>query len=62
MARPTTLATLLRGFEDMQAVRPAMRLVVIEGASHGGPAGPMTRPEFLAAVRELLAAHPSTQR
>jgi hypothetical protein len=38
-----------------------MRLVVIDGASHGGPKGAMARPEFVAAVRELLAAHPTTR-
>ncbi|MGE0359330.1 MAG: alpha/beta fold hydrolase [Vicinamibacterales bacterium] len=48
-------------FKDLQALRPAMRLVVIEGASHGGPKGAMLRPEFLAAVRELIATHPTTR-
>ncbi len=51
----------LADFKDMQALRPAMRLVVIDGASHGGPTGAMLRPEFLAAMRELLAAHPVTR-
>ncbi len=41
----------------MQALRPGMRLVVIDGATHGGPKGAMRRPEFLAAVRELITAH-----
>ncbi len=51
----------LPDFKEMQALRPGMRLVVIEGASHGGPKGAMARPEFVAAVRELLAAHPTTR-
>jgi pimeloyl-ACP methyl ester carboxylesterase len=51
----------LADFKEMQTVRPSMRLVVIEGASHGGAKGAMLRPEFLAAVRELLAAHPATR-
>ena len=51
----------LADFKDMQALRPDMRLVVIDGASHGGPKGAMARPEFLAAVRELLIAHPTTR-
>jgi hypothetical protein len=41
----------------MQALRPSMKLVVIDGATHGGPKGAMLRPEFLAAVRELIASH-----
>jgi len=51
----------LPDFKDMQALRPDMRLVVIDGASHGGAKGAMARPEFLAAVRELLIAHPTTR-
>ena len=51
----------LADFKDMQALRPDMRLVVIDGASHGGAKGAMARPEFLAAVRELLIAHPTTR-
>jgi pimeloyl-ACP methyl ester carboxylesterase len=47
----------LADFKDMQALRPGMRLVVIEGATHGGPKGAMRRPEFLAAVRALITAH-----
>jgi pimeloyl-ACP methyl ester carboxylesterase len=48
----------LADFKEMQALRPAMKLVVIEGASHGGANGAMARPEFVAAVRELIAANP----
>lgn len=51
----------LPDFKEMQALRPDMRLVIIDGASHGGPKGAMARPEFVAAVRELLAAHPTTR-
>ena len=51
----------LADFKEMQALRPGMRLVVIDGASHGGPKGAMARPEFVAAVRDLLAAHPTTR-
>jgi pimeloyl-ACP methyl ester carboxylesterase len=50
----------LADFREMKALRPAMTLVVIDGASHGGPTGAMARPEFVAAVREFLAAHPMT--
>ena len=47
----------LADFKEMHALRPSMTLVVIDGASHGGTNGAQTRPEFLAAVRELIAAH-----
>lgn len=51
----------LADFKDMHALRPSMTLVVIDGASHGGPKGAMARPEFLAAVRALMASHPLTR-
>jgi pimeloyl-ACP methyl ester carboxylesterase len=50
----------LADFWELQTLRPGMKLVVIEGASHGGPKGAMARPEFVAAVREFLAANPMT--
>jgi pimeloyl-ACP methyl ester carboxylesterase len=54
----------LADFKEMQPLRPSMKLVVIDGATHGGPKGAMVRPEFLAAVRELIASHqlPRTQQ
>jgi pimeloyl-ACP methyl ester carboxylesterase len=51
----------LADFKELQTLRPAMKLVVIDGASHGGPKGAMARPEFVAAVREFLATHPTTR-
>jgi pimeloyl-ACP methyl ester carboxylesterase len=51
----------LADFRELQTLRPGMKLVVIEGASHGGPKGAMARPEFVAAVREFLAANPMTR-
>jgi hypothetical protein len=53
----------LADFKEMQGLRPSMKLVVIDGATHGGPKGAMVRPEFLSAVRELIASHqlPRTQ-
>jgi pimeloyl-ACP methyl ester carboxylesterase len=53
----------LADFKEMQGLRPSMKLVVIDGATHGGPKGAMIRPEFIAAVRELIASHqlPRTQ-
>lgn len=45
----------LANFQDLQLLRPDMQLVVIEGAAHGTAA---RRPEFLAAARAFLLAHP----
>jgi pimeloyl-ACP methyl ester carboxylesterase len=53
-----SLDIYLADFKEMHALRPGMKLVVIDGASHGGPKGAMARPEFLAAVRDLMASHP----
>jgi pimeloyl-ACP methyl ester carboxylesterase len=55
-----SLDRYLADFQALEKLRPAMRLVVIDGASHGGERGAMRRPEFVAAVRELLAAKRST--
>ena len=49
-------------FRALAKLRPDMKLVVIDGASHGGERGAMRRPEFVAAVRELLAANSTTLR
>ena len=49
-------------FRALAKLRPDMKLVVIDGASHGGARGAMRRPEFVAAVRELLAANSTTLR
>lgn len=35
---------------------PQIRLVVVQGAQHGGEQGVMRRPEFMAALREVLSA------
>lgn len=44
-----------RDFERVRTVLPAMRVVTIPGAAHGNAVG---RPEYVAAVRAFLAAHP----
>ena len=31
----------LAEFKDMQVIRPSMKLVVVDGATHGGPRGAM---------------------
>jgi pimeloyl-ACP methyl ester carboxylesterase len=40
-------------------LKPALKVVVIDGASHGGARGAPSRPEFAAAVRDFLIAHRS---
>lgn len=46
----------LRDFERLRAAMPALRLSVVEGASHDQAP---KRPEFARAVLEFLAAHPA---
>lgn len=47
----------LTDFQELKKLRPDLKLVVVDGASHGGERGAMRRPEFLAAVREFIASH-----
>ncbi len=46
----------LRGMQDLARVMPALTLVLVDGAEHGGERGILRRPEFRAALREHLAA------
>lgn len=41
-------------FDALQRLRPGMRVVVIEGATHGGRRGAIRRPEFVSAIREFI--------
>lgn len=43
--------------KTMQSILPGATLVVIEGATHGGERSAARRSEFIAAVRQFLAAH-----
>ena len=55
---------VLIGSEDASAAgspaftkaHPHIRTLIVPGAQHGGPQGVMRRPEFMAALREFLAA------
>lgn len=47
----------LADFNQLKGMRPDVRLVVIDQATHGGPRSAGLRPEFVAAVREFLASH-----
>jgi pimeloyl-ACP methyl ester carboxylesterase len=49
--------------KHLKAVMPSLKVVVIEGAAHSGatpPLGATRRPEFVAAIREFIAAHKNT--
>jgi pimeloyl-ACP methyl ester carboxylesterase len=51
-----SLDPYLAAFRELKTLRPAMTLVVIDGATHGTA---MRQPEFIAAVRDFLAANQS---
>lgn len=50
----------LENLRDLKKLRPALKLVVIDGATHRGERDARRRPEFVAAIREFLAAHRQT--
>jgi pimeloyl-ACP methyl ester carboxylesterase len=43
---------------QLQTLLPAMKVVVIDGATHAGDRTAVRRPEFVNAVRDFIAAHP----
>jgi len=45
------------GMDALVRIRPSVKLVVIEGATHAGPHGILARPELIAALRSFLAEH-----
>ena len=53
-----TLDPVLGRLEGLKKLRPALQLVVIDGAVHGSgdPQGAMRHPRFVGAVREFIAA------
>jgi pimeloyl-ACP methyl ester carboxylesterase len=51
-----SLDPYLADFRELQTLRPAMKLVVIDGATHGTA---MRQPEFVAAVRNFIGANRS---
>lgn len=53
---------LLLDLQDLKKLRPALNLVVIDGATHGGERGARGRPEFVAAIREFITSHGQTSR
>jgi pimeloyl-ACP methyl ester carboxylesterase len=57
-----SLDPALSGVKALKAVWPALKVVVIQGATHGNNngRGAATSPEFINAVREFMAAHTVT--
>jgi pimeloyl-ACP methyl ester carboxylesterase len=49
----------VRAMREQQTILPGMKVVVIEGATHVGDRAAPRRPEFVAAIREHIAAHPA---
>jgi len=45
------------GLQELKKMRPDVKLVVVDGATHGGDRGVLRRSEFMAALREFLATH-----
>ena len=50
----------LTDFQELRKLRPEVKLVVIDGATHGGARGASRRPEFIAAVREFIGSNRTT--
>ncbi len=46
----------LKGMQELKAMRPSMKLVVLEGVSHTGATGIQGRPELVAEIRSFIAA------
>jgi pimeloyl-ACP methyl ester carboxylesterase len=51
--------TALEGVEGLKVVWPALKVIVIDGATHSSERGAPRRPEFVNAIRDFVAAHRS---
>ena len=49
----------VRTMRELQTILPGIKVVVIDGATHVGDRAAPRRPEFVAAIREHIAAHPT---
>ena len=49
----------LAQFYRWKAVRPSVTLIVLDGATHSGPQGVRSRPEYTDAILKFLAQHPA---
>jgi len=45
------------GMETLKKLRPDLKLVVVEGATHAGERGILGRPELISALRDFLTSH-----
>jgi pimeloyl-ACP methyl ester carboxylesterase len=52
-----TLDHTLKDMQELKRLRPDMKLVLVEGASHSGATGIQGRTELVFAIREFIAAH-----
>ena len=50
----------LVNLQDLKKLRPTLKLLIIEGATHTGEGDTRQRPEFVAAIREFIASHSQT--
>ncbi len=50
-----TLDYLIKPMQQLKSLRPAMKLVVVEGASHTGIAGILPRPQVITEIRAFIA-------
>jgi hypothetical protein len=50
----------MAAMNQLKSVLHALKVVVIEGATHGGERGASRRPEFVNNLREFIAAHTQT--
>jgi pimeloyl-ACP methyl ester carboxylesterase len=48
---------LARTMRELGKIMPALKVVIVDGAEHGGERGIMRRPEFMETLRPFLAAH-----
>jgi pimeloyl-ACP methyl ester carboxylesterase len=51
-----SLDPALSSLQTLQKMRPAVKLVVIEGATHSGAKAAIGQPQFLAAVRDFITS------
>ena len=49
------------GLDALGQLRPSIKLVVVDGATHGGARGVLRRPELISALREFLSKHAATK-
>ena len=47
--------------QTLQKLLPSMQLVIVDGATHVGDRGVVRRPEFVAAIRQFIDAHPGAR-